>query len=83
MDHSQNNLDDEHWLVQYCLFGPKRGNLAVMPAADAIRQNIAEARRPVARNYWVTVGLACNENDAKETRRTIRQQLVNGDQANP
>lgn len=85
MDHSSSlsRPDGGCWFVQYCLFGPKRGDLAVMPAADAIRQNIAEAKRMVARNYWVTVGLASNEQEAKQTRKTIRQQLTDNNQGNP
>lgn len=70
-------------LVQYCLFGPNRGSLAVMPAADAIRQNIAEAKKTVPHNYWITVGLACSERDAKAVRRTIHQELNGQNQGNP
>lgn len=80
---SPDSLEGDHWLVQYCLYGPERGAMAVMPAADAIRQNIAEARKTVPRNYWVTVGLACSNNKAKEVRTKLRRELANGNQGNP
>ena len=77
-DSPNANNNDDHWLVQYCLFGPDRGSLAVIPAADAIRQNLGEAKKNVPRNFWVTVGLECSESQAKAARKTIRQELSNG-----
>lgn len=37
MDHSTFSClgNDEHWFVQYCLFGPDRGHMAVMTATPS------------------------------------------------
>ena len=44
-----------------------------MPAEEAIRNNLAEAKKIVPMNFWVTVGLASTEREAKEVRRALQQ----------
>lgn len=64
--------EDELWFVQYCLYGTKKGMMAVIHAEEAIRSNIAEARKRVPMNYWVTVGWARTQQEA----RALRTQLM-------
>jgi len=78
-DNFPNRLPNgQQWLVQLCLYGDKRGNISVMPAEEAIRNNLAEAKKIVPMNFWVTVGLASTEREAKDVRRALQQEMNNG-----
>lgn len=68
--------------MQLCLYGDKRGNISVMPAEEAIRNSLAEAKKIVPMNFWVTVGLASTEREAKEVRRARQIELANGNGQN-
>jgi len=85
MDHSTFSClgNDEHWFVQYCLFGPDRGHMAVMTATQAMERNITEATRNIPRNFWVTVGMACSEAEARKERTRISKRLDGNNQENP
>jgi len=74
---NQNYLDGNRWFVQFCLFGAQRGNMAVMPALDAMRQNLAEAQKPVPMNFWVTIGMANNRAEAMIERKRLQRELQN------
>lgn len=53
-----------------------------MPAEEAIRNSLAEAKKIVPMNFWVTVGLASTEREAKEVRRARQIELANGNGQN-
>ena len=61
------------WFIQYCLYGPQQGKVAVMHADQAITANRSEAGKRVPMNYWITIGRAPTEREAKALRVSLRR----------